>query len=76
MDSLDNVTSQDLIVKVLELDNEIDNIKNSIRTKAITNIKSDDRKKERFTTYTNIINAIEDVSEVFTTITIIAAEKE
>lgn len=76
MDSLDNVTSQDLIVKVLELDNEIDNIKNSIRTKAITNIKSDDRKKERFTTYSNIINAIEDVSEVFTTITIIAAEKE
>ncbi len=79
--SLKNIDSApteetDLVVKVLELDNNVDQIKNNIRTQTISNIKSDEKKKEKFTTYSNIINAIEDVSEVFTTITIIATEKE
>ncbi len=76
IDSAEQFVDHDLVVKVLELDNNVDNIKNNIRTQTISNIKSDEKKKEKFTTYSNIINAIEDVSEVFTTITIIATEKE
>lgn len=76
IDNLDQKQGQKLIVKALELDNNVDAIKNRIRTKTLLNIKSDDKKQERFTTYSNIINAIEDVSEVLTTITILATEKE
>ena len=63
-----------IIVKVLEYDNKVDEIKTRIRFDSLEIMKKDKGTIERFSTYTNIINAIEDVSEVFATIAIIASE--
>lgn len=76
METLDEEQSQQLVVQALELDNNVDAIKNEIRAKVILNMKDVETKKEKFTTYSNIVNAIEDVSEVLTTITILATEKD
>ncbi len=66
--------SEKTIVKVLEYDNKVDEIKSRVRVNSLEHMKQDCKNVERFSTYSNIINAIEDVSEVFATIAIIASE--
>lgn len=66
--------SEKTIVQVLEYDTKVDEIKNRVRVGSMAIMKNDKNMVERFSTYSNIINAIEDVSEVFATIAIIASE--
>ena len=66
--------SEKTIVRVLEYDNKVDEIKSRVRVNSLELMKQDKKNVERFSTYSNIINAIEDVSEVFATIAIIASE--
>ena len=66
--------SDKIIVRVLEYDNNVDEIKSRVRVNSLEHMKADNKKAEKFSTYSNIINAIEDVSEVFATIAIIASE--
>lgn len=66
--------SESSIIKVLEYDNKVDEIKSRVRLGSISGVDEDKSKLERFSTYTNIINAVEDVSEVFATVAIIALE--
>lgn len=69
-----STTTEKTIVKVLEYDNKVDEIKSRVRGNSLQIMKKDKSAVERFSTYSNIINAIEDVSEVFATIAIIASE--
>ncbi len=69
-----STTTEKTIVKVLEYDNRVDEIKSRVRGNSLQIMKKDKSAVERFSTYSNIINAIEDVSEVFATIAIIASE--
>ena len=74
IDSDKSTTTEKTIVKVLEYDNKVDEIKSRVRGNSLQVMKKDKSAVERFSTYSNIINAIEDVSEVFATIAIIASE--
>ncbi len=74
IDSDKSTKREKTIVKVLEYDNKVDEIKSRVRVSSLSVMKNDASTVERFSTYTNIINAIEDVSEVFATIAIIASE--
>lgn len=69
-----SVDSEKTIIKVLKYDNNVDKIKSRVRVNSLEYMKQDSKKLEKFSTYSNIINAIEDVSEVFATIAIIASE--
>lgn len=66
--------SEKAIVKVLGYDNKVDEIKSRVRIDSLSIVEKDESQLERFSTYSNLINAIEDVSEVFATIAIIASE--
>ena len=74
IDSDKSTNTEKTIVKVLEYDNKVDEIKSRVRGNSLQVMKKDKTAVERFSTYSNIINAIEDVSEVFATIAIIASE--
>lgn len=74
IESSKSTLSEKTIVRVLEYDNKVDEIKSRVRVNSLELMKQDKKNVERFSTYSNIINAIEDVSEVFATIAIIASE--
>ena len=62
-----------LMVRVLELDSDVDTIKAQTRATATKALKDKTENVGHFTIHNNMINAIEDMSETFATIAMIAS---
>ncbi|MDR0850047.1 MAG: Na/Pi symporter [Christensenellaceae bacterium] len=62
-----------LMVRVLELDSDVDKIKAQTREAATAALKNKTENAENFTIHNSMINAIDDISETFATIAMIAS---
>lgn len=72
-DSTEDFDRNALVIRVLELDSEVDKIKAQARDAATVALKNKNESAESFTVHNRMINAIEDVSETFATIAMIAS---